>query len=113
MRRFMLLNPNSLDDLFSLLDKVCYSPRETELIVAAGDHGIAREGISRYMFGQTLSVLRVSASNRSPVSLICKRLEVKTSFLNVGCVEKRSHKSINDTFYFGEGTHHIAESEAM
>lgn len=113
MRKFMLLNPNSLDGLFALLNKVCYSPKETELIVAAGDHGIAREGISRYMFGQTLSVLKVSASNRSPVSLICKKLGVNTSFLNIGCVEKRSHMSINDTFYAGAGTHHIAESEAM
>lgn len=113
LKDFMLLNPHSLDSLLALIKKVYCSPAETELLVAGADHGISREGISRYAFGQTFSVLKLSASVHSPVSRICQKMGIKRSFFNVGCAEKRSHETINDSFYFGAGTKHIAEDCAM
>ena len=109
----MLLNPHALECLFDLIYKIGDSSMKTELLVAGADHGAAIEGTSRYRFGQTLSILKISASRYSPVNKLCRKLGINAAFLNVGCAERRQHPQINDSYYFGKGTSHICETAAM
>ncbi|PWU10285.1 MAG: hypothetical protein C5B47_02400 [Verrucomicrobia bacterium] len=113
MNIYTLLNPHALDRLFDLIHKIAHPSLKTELLVSGADHGAAVEKISRYRFGQTFTILKISASRYSPVSKLCQKLAMKGTFLNVGCAEKRPHPQINDAYYFGKGTDNICNAPAM
>ncbi|WP_075883946.1 nicotinate-nucleotide--dimethylbenzimidazole phosphoribosyltransferase [Candidatus Protochlamydia sp. W-9] len=113
----MLFNPQSIDCFIDLI----YSPKTTKisneleacLIVSGADHGIAREKFSRYQYGETLSVLKFSASNHSPVSILSSSLGMKKYFFNIGCTRKDENPFISNQFYQGAGTNSIADEDAM
>jgi nicotinate-nucleotide--dimethylbenzimidazole phosphoribosyltransferase len=106
----------ALDGLEGLLAAIRApaGPAECAVTVAAGDHGIARHGVSRLRYGDSLSVLRIVASRRSPVARLCRAFDLDLHLLNVGCAEVCSDSSgIDSTCHVQSGAGDISTEPAM
>ncbi len=111
----MICIPESIDQLMFLISTINKSPNETALVVSGGDNGIAKEGVSRYQFGDTARIMKLSASFHSPVSKLCLGLGMKSYFLNIGCSSKiNENHGVSNQYYAGiKGTNNILTTQAM
>ncbi len=110
----MLMIPNSIDRFLDLVAKT-KSKRAipVDVVVAAADHGVAKTGISRYHYGDTYKVLKIVASAHSPLSKLCRSMDIEPHLVNVGCLENNKHPKINSEFWLRGGTNNLIEEDAL
>jgi nicotinate-nucleotide--dimethylbenzimidazole phosphoribosyltransferase len=85
---------------------------EPALILAAGDHGVAAEGVSAYPQEVTSRMLEVFASGRAAVSVLARAAGARLVVVDAGVLEPVSHPKIR-ALRVGAGTANLAVGPAM
>jgi len=91
---------------------VAPEPLRASVVVAAADHGVAREGVSAYPQEVTSQMLANFASGGAAVSVLARRAGAQLVVVDAGVVEPLVDPAIRD-LRLGHGTSNAAEGPAM
>ncbi len=87
-------------------------PLRAAIVVAAGDHGVAREGVSAYPQEVTRQMLANFASGGAAVSVLARQAGAELVVVDAGVVEPFRDQAVRD-LRLGPGTDNAAEGPAM
>ena len=82
------------------------------IVVAAGDHGVAREGVSAYPQEVTRQMLANFATGGAAVCVLARLAGAELVLVDAGVVEPFRHQAVRD-LRLGPGTDNAAEGPAM
>ena len=85
---------------------------EAAVVVAAGDHGVAREGVSAYPQEVTRQMLLNFAEGRAAICVLARQAGARLVVVDAGVVESVADPRIRRV-RLGPGTANIAEGPAM
>ncbi len=88
------------------------APLQPAVVVAAGDHGVAREGVSAYPQEVTAQMLGNFASGGAAVAVLCRTAVARLVVVDAGVATPPSAPGILD-LSLGRGTANAAEGPAM
>lgn len=87
-------------------------PLGAAVVVAAADHGVAREGVSAYPQEVTRQMLANFAAGGAAVSVLARLAGAEVVVVDAGVVEPFSHPAVRD-LRLGPGTANSVEGAAM
>jgi nicotinate-nucleotide--dimethylbenzimidazole phosphoribosyltransferase len=87
-------------------------PLRAAIVVAAADHGVAREGVSAYPQEVTRQMLGNFASGGAAICVLARHAGAELVVVDAGVVEPFAHPAIRD-LRLGPGTANAAEGAAM
>src|SRR5919201_139883 len=87
-------------------------PFDAAVVVAAGDHGVAREGVSAYPQEVTRQMLLNFAAGGAAICVLARELGARLVVVDLGVVEPVDDPRIR-LVWIGPGTANIAEGPAM
>jgi nicotinate-nucleotide--dimethylbenzimidazole phosphoribosyltransferase len=87
-------------------------PFEAAVVAAAGDHGVAREGVSAYPQEVTRQMLMNFAEGGAAICVLAREADARLVVVDAGVVEPVVDPRIRDV-RIGAGTANIAEGPAM
>jgi nicotinate-nucleotide--dimethylbenzimidazole phosphoribosyltransferase len=87
-------------------------PLRPAVVVAAGDHGVAHEGVSAYPQEVTRQMLAAFASGGAAISVLAYVTGAELVVVDAGVVEPYAHRAIRD-LRLGAGTANAARGPAM
>jgi nicotinate-nucleotide--dimethylbenzimidazole phosphoribosyltransferase len=82
------------------------------IVVAAGDHGVAREGVSAYPQEVTAQMVANFAAGGAAVNVLARQCGARLIVVDVGVVVPFEHESVRSV-RLGAGTANLAEAPAM
>jgi nicotinate-nucleotide--dimethylbenzimidazole phosphoribosyltransferase len=85
---------------------------DAAVVVAAGDHGVAREGVSAYAQEVTRQMLLNFAAGGAAICVLARQADVRLVVVDAGAVEPVDHPSVR-RLRIGPGTASIADGPAM
>jgi nicotinate-nucleotide--dimethylbenzimidazole phosphoribosyltransferase len=91
---------------------VAPEPLRAAIVVAAADHGVAREGVSAYPQEVTRQMLGNFASGGAAISVLARHTGAELVVVDAGVVEPLAHPAIRD-LRLGPGTANAADGPAM
>lgn len=99
-------------DIAGIRGAVELEPMRTAIVVAAADHGVAREGVSAYPQEVTRQMLANFAAGGAAVSVLARVAGAELVVVDAGVVEPFSHLAVRD-LRLGPGTANSVEGAAM
>jgi nicotinate-nucleotide--dimethylbenzimidazole phosphoribosyltransferase len=91
---------------------VSVEPLRAAIVVAAADHGVAKEGVSAYPQEVTRQMLANFAAGRAAISVLARAAGAQLVVVDAGVVEGLEHPAIRD-LRLGDGTANAATGPAM
>jgi nicotinate-nucleotide--dimethylbenzimidazole phosphoribosyltransferase len=91
---------------------VAPEPLRSAIVVAAADHGVAREGVSAYPQEVTRQMLGNFVSGGAAISVLARRAGAELVVVNAGVIEPLAHPAVRD-LRLGPGTGNAVEGPAM
>jgi nicotinate-nucleotide--dimethylbenzimidazole phosphoribosyltransferase len=87
-------------------------PLPAAIVLAAGDHGYADEGVSAYPASVTRQMLAAYADGRAAINILARRAGADVLVVDAGVSEPLGHPAVR-SLRFGAGTKNGAEGPAM
>jgi nicotinate-nucleotide--dimethylbenzimidazole phosphoribosyltransferase len=91
-----------------------FVPRKLDavIVVAAGDHGVAREGVSAYPQEVTAQMVANFATGDAAINVLARRAEVPLVVVDAGVATPFEHAAVR-SLRIGAGTANLAQGPAM
>jgi nicotinate-nucleotide--dimethylbenzimidazole phosphoribosyltransferase len=91
-----------------------FVPRKLDavIVVAAGDHGVAREGVSAYPQEVTAQMVANFATGGAAINVLARRAEVPLVVVDAGVATPFEHAAVR-SLRIGAGTANLAQGPAM
>jgi nicotinate-nucleotide--dimethylbenzimidazole phosphoribosyltransferase len=109
----------SLGDLEALTARIAAIRRDADpgplraaIVLAAGDHGYAAEGVSAYPASVTRQMLATYAAGRAAINVLAGRAGADLVLVDAGVCEPFDHPAVR-SLRLGEGTRNASEGPAM
>jgi nicotinate-nucleotide--dimethylbenzimidazole phosphoribosyltransferase len=91
---------------------VALEPLRAAIVVAAADHGVAREGVSAYPQEVTRQMLGNFASGGAAICVLARRVGAELVVVDAGVTEPFEHHAVRD-LRLGPGTRNAVDGPAM
>jgi nicotinate-nucleotide--dimethylbenzimidazole phosphoribosyltransferase len=111
--------PGSLGELEALVVRIAamrgtpdVRPLEAAIVVVAGDHGYATEGVSAYPQAVTVQMLSNFASGGAAINVLTRQLGLRLVVVDAGVAEPFEHSAVR-SLRLGAGTRNAAQGAAM
>jgi nicotinate-nucleotide--dimethylbenzimidazole phosphoribosyltransferase len=88
------------------------SPLSATIVIAAGDHGYAIEGVSAYPSSVTRQMLATYAGGRAAINILARRAGADLLVVDAGVSEPFEHQAVR-SLRLGAGTRNGADGPAM
>jgi nicotinate-nucleotide--dimethylbenzimidazole phosphoribosyltransferase len=88
------------------------SPLRAAIVLAAGDHGYAVEGVSAYPSAVTAQMLTTYADGRAAINILARRAGAEVLVVDAGVSAPFEHPAVR-SLRLGDGTRNGAEGPAM
>ena len=98
--------------LAGIRGNVALEPLRAAIVVAAADHGVAREGVSAYPQEVTRQMLGNFASGGAAICVLARRAGAELVVVDAGVIEPFAHPAVRD-LRLGPGTGNAAAGPAM
>ncbi len=98
--------------LAGIRGNVALEPLRAAIVVAAADHGVAREGVSAYPQEVTRQMLGNFASGGAAICVLARRAGAELVVVDAGVIEPLAHPAVRD-LRLGPGTDNAAAGPAM